>query len=509
MNEKVRVRFAPSPTGPLHIGGVRTALFNYLFAKKHKGDFLLRIEDTDQFRYVEGAENYIVEALEWCGLKIDEGVTKGGDYGPYRQSERKELYKQYVMNLVAEGKAYFAFDTPEELDQMREKLKAEGSSNQQYGIQTRMEMINSLSLSGEEVQKRIGSGENYVIRIKMPENETIVVNDLIRGEVRFEANLLDDKVLFKSDGMPTYHLANIVDDHLMKISHVIRGEEWLPSLPLHKLLYQYFGWENDMPEFAHLPLLLKPNGKGKLSKRDGDKGGFPVFPLQWKDPKTGDISSGYRESGYFDDAFINMMALLGWNPGTEQEVFNMEELIEAFDINKVGKSGAKFDPEKAKWFNHQYLQKKTDEGLSNLYQDILKAKNLDFSDDFVLKVVALVKERADFVADFWEQSHFFFEAPEEYDAKMVKKRWKEDTSDLMKKLSCVLKNVEPFNSEKTEKVVKEWLESSNLGMGQVMTAFRLAVVGAGKGPHMFDIIEIIGKDETLKRIDLAVERIKK
>ncbi|OQY04185.1 MAG: glutamate--tRNA ligase [Bacteroidetes bacterium 4572_117] len=505
----VRVRFAPSPTGPLHIGGVRTALFNYLFAKKHGGDFLLRIEDTDQVRYVEGAENYIVEALEWCGLKIDEGVTKGGEFGPYRQSERKELYKQYAMNLITEGKAYFAFDTPEELDQMREKLKAEGSSNQQYGVHTRMEMKNSLSLPGEEVQKRISAGENYIIRIKMPENETIIVSDLIRGEVKFEANILDDKVLFKSDGMPTYHLANIVDDHLMKISHVIRGEEWLPSLPLHKLLYQYLGWENSMPQFAHLPLLLKPNGKGKLSKRDGDKGGFPVFPLQWKDPKTGDISSGYRESGYFNDAFINMMALLGWNPGTEQEIFSMEELIEAFDIKKVGKAGAKFDAEKAKWFNHQYMQTKTDEELTKLYQDILKAKNINFTDRFVSKVVSLIKERANFVADFWEQSHFFFEAPEEYDAKMVKKRWKEDTSGLMKKLSCVLKNIEPFSSENTEKHVKEWLEASNLGMGQVMTAFRLAVVGAGKGPHMFDIIELIGKDETIKRIELAVERIKK
>ena len=507
--EKVRVRFAPSPTGPLHIGGVRTALFNYLFAKKHNGDFLLRIEDTDQFRYVEGAEEYIVEALEWCGLTIDEGVTKGGDYGPYRQSERKELYKQYAMSLITEGKAYFAFDTPEEIDQMREKLKAEGSSNQQYGIQNRMEMKNSLSLSGEEVQKRIGSGENYVIRIKMPKNETIVVNDLIRGEVKFEANLLDDKVLFKSDGMPTYHLANIVDDHLMKISHVIRGEEWLPSLPLHKLLYQYFGWEESMPQFAHLPLLLKPNGKGKLSKRDGDKGGFPVFPLQWKDPKTGDISSGYRESGYFNDAFINMMALLGWNPGTEQEIFNMEELIEAFDIEKVGKAGAKFDPEKAKWFNHQYLQTKTNDELTRLYQEVLKTKNLDFSDEFVSNVVSLIKERANYVSDFWEQSSFFFVAPTEYDAKMVKKQWKEDTPEHMKKLNCVLKNIEPFSSENTEKVVKEWMKESNLGMGQVMTAFRLSLVGAGKGPHIFDIAGLIGKEETIRRIELAVERINK
>ena len=417
--------------------------------------------------------------------------------------------KQYAMNLITEGKAYFAFDTPEEIDVMREKLKAEGSSNQQYGIHTRMDMKNSLSLSGDEVQKRISAGENYVIRIKMPENETIIVNDLIRGEVKFDTNILDDKVLFKSDGMPTYHLANIVDDHLMKISHVIRGEEWLPSLPLHKLLYQYFGWESSMPQFAHLPLLLKPNGKGKLSKRDGDKGGFPVFPLQWTDPKTGDISSGYREAGYFDDAFINMMAFLGWNPGTEQEIFTMDELIQAFDIEKVGKAGAKFDPEKAKWFNHQYLQTKSNEELTNLYQQILKEKNLDFDNEFVLKVVSLVKERANFVSDFWEQSSFFFQAPEEYDAKMVKKRWKEDTSEHLRNLSAELKKIEPFTSENTEQKVKKWLEEVGLSMGQVMTAFRLAVVGAGKGPHMFDIIEIIGKDETLKRIELAVERIKK
>lgn len=507
--KKVRVRFAPSPTGPLHIGGVRTALFNYLFAKKHGGDFLLRIEDTDQTRYVAGAEEYIIEALEWCGLTIDEGVTKGGDYGPYRQSERKNLYRDYAMQLVSEGNAYFAFDTPQELDAIRERLKAEGSSNQQYGIQTRLEMKNSLSLSGEEVEKRISAGEAYVIRFKMPENETIIMHDLIRGEVKFNTNTLDDKVLYKSDGMPTYHLANIVDDHLMKISHVIRGEEWLPSLPLHTLLYKALGWGTSMPEFAHLPLILKPNGKGKLSKRDGDKGGFPVFPLQWKDPKTGDISSGYRESGYFPEAFINIMALLGWNPGTEQEIFNLQELIDAFDISKVGKAGAKFDPEKAKWFNHQYLQKKSNEELSKEYQKILKEKGIDKNNDFVQQVVALIKERATFVSDFWEQSYFFFEAPQEYDAKMVKKRWKEDTPEHLKKLTCVLKEIEPFTAENTENKVKAWLETAGLSMGQVMTAFRLAIVGAGKGPHMFDIIALIGKDETVKRIEKAIEKIKK
>lgn len=507
--EKVRVRFAPSPTGPLHIGGVRTALFNYLFAKKHNGDFILRIEDTDQARYVSGAEEYIIEALEWCGLSIDEGVIQGGNYGPYRQSERKKLYRNYAMQLVKQGNAYLAFDTPKEIDAMRERLKTTNSSNQQYGIETRMQMKNSLSLSDEEVQQRISSNEPYVIRFKMPENQTVIMQDLIRGEVKFNTNTLDDKVLYKSDGMPTYHLANIVDDHLMKITHVIRGEEWLPSLPLHTLLYRALGWSDTMPEFAHLPLILKPNGKGKLSKRDGDKGGFPVFPLQWKDPKTGEISLGYRESGYFPEAFINIMAFLGWNPGTEQEIFTLDELIQAFDISKVGKAGAKFDPEKAKWFNHQYLQRKSNKELTKAYQQILKEKGIDATDDFVEQLIALIKERSTFVNDFWEQSYFFFEAPTEYDAKMVKKRWKEDTPEHLKKLSCVLKEIEPFSSKNTEQKVKEWLEVSGLSMGQVMTAFRLAVVGAGKGPHLFDIIALIGKEETLKRIDRAVKNIKK
>ncbi len=504
---KVRVRFAPSPTGPLHIGGVRTALFNYLFAKKNNGDFILRIEDTDQTRYVEGAEKYIIEAFKWCGLEIDEGVTKGGKHAPYRQSERKEIYKKYAEQLVNQGNAYYAFDTSEELNEMREKLKAENNSNQQYGIFSRMMMNNSLTLSKNEVGKKINAGENYVIRIKMPENEDVETVDLIRGKVIFNTNTLDDKVLYKSDGMPTYHLANIVDDHLMEISHVIRGEEWLPSLPLHTLLYKYLGWEETMPQFAHLPLLLKPTGKGKLSKRDGDKGGFPVFPLQWTDPKTGDISSGYRESGYFNDAFINILALLGWNSGTEQEIFTMEELIEQFSIDKIGKSGAKFDPEKAKWFNNSYLQNKNNSELADLYQVILKGKGFEFEGDFVTKIVGLIKERANFVADFWEHSDFFFQAPTEYDAKMVKKQWKEDTSTQMKKLSCVLKNIEPFSSENTEKVVKNWINEAGYGMGKIMAPFRLATVGMGKGPHLFDIIELIGKDETIKRIEKAVETI--
>ncbi|MBN1252717.1 MAG: glutamate--tRNA ligase [Bacteroidales bacterium] len=505
--EKVRVRFAPSPTGPLHIGGVRTALFNYLFAKKNNGVFILRIEDTDQTRYVAGAENYIIESLEWCGLKFDESLKVGGNYGPYRQSERKEIYKKYAEQLVNQGNAYYAFDSSEELEEMREKLKAENNSNQQYGIFTRMQMKNSLSLTKDEVEKKLNSGENYVIRIKMPENEELEVDDLIRGKVVFNTNVLDDKVLYKSDGMPTYHLANIVDDHLMEISHVIRGEEWLPSLPLHKLLYRYFAWENTMPLFAHLPLLLKPTGKGKLSKRDGDQGGFPVFPLEWKDPETGDISSGYRESGYFADSFINMMALLGWNPGTEQEIFTMQELIEQFSIEKVGKSGSKFDPEKAKWFNHQYLQTKTDDELTGLYQIILKEKGFVFENSFVKNIVSIIKERANFVSDFWEHSDFFFKSPGEYDIKMIKKWWKEETPNQMKELIKVLNEIENFKSENIETIVKQWLEEKNYKMGQIMTAFRLAVVGEGKGPHMFDIVDIIGKKETIERIEKAIKNI--
>ncbi len=507
MQNKIRVRFAPSPTGPLHIGGVRTTLFNYLFAKKHGGDFILRIEDTDQTRYVEGAEQYIIDSLKWCGLKFDEGVGIGGKYGPYRQSERKAIYKEYAWQLVDTGKAYIAFDTPEELEQMREKLKQENNSNQQYGIHTRLMMKNSLSMSAEECKTRIDKGEDFVIRIKMPENEKIHVKDLIRGDVVFESNLLDDKVLYKSDGMPTYHLANIVDDHLMEISHVIRGEEWLPSLPLHKLLYQFFGWESTMPQFAHLPLILKPNGKGKLSKRDGDAGGFPVFPTEWKDPETGDISSGYRESGYFPDAFINMLALLGWNPGTEQEIFKLEELVEAFSIEKVGKSGSKFDPEKTKWFNHQYLIKKNDIELAHIYMEQLSKKGINSSIETITKIVGIIKERANFVSDFWEHSSFFFEKPLTYDEKMLKKSWKESTSDELKKLAQVLSNIKDFDSKNIESLVKLWLDENNIGIGQLVAPLRLALVGAAKGPHIFDIIEIIGKQETIQRIELAIERI--
>jgi len=508
MHNKVRVRFAPSPTGPLHIGGVRTTLFNYLFAKKNGGDFILRIEDTDQTRYVEGAEQYIIDSLKWCGLKFDEGVGIGGKFGPYRQSERKEIYKQYAWQLVDAGNAYFAFDTPEELEQMREKLKLENNSNQQYGIHTRAMMKNSLSLSADECKKRIDTGDDFVIRIKMPENEKIHVKDLIRGDVVFESNLLDDKVLYKSDGMPTYHLANIVDDHLMEITHVIRGEEWLPSLPLHKLLYQFFGWEDTMPQFAHLPLILKPNGKGKLSKRDGDAGGFPVFPTEWKDPENGETASGYRESGYFPEAFINMLALLGWNPGTEQEIFTLDELVQAFSIEKVGKSGSKFDPDKTKWFNHQYLIKKTDLELAKIYVEQLIKRGIRTDIKIVEKIVGIIKERANFVTDFWEHSSFFFENPIEYDEKMLKKSWKESTSEELKKLTNVIKGIEDFNSKNIESIVKLWLEENNLGIGQLVAPLRLAMVGAAKGPHIFDIIEIIGKDETIKRIETAIERIK-
>jgi glutamyl-tRNA synthetase len=506
MSRRIRVRFAPSPTGPLHVGGVRTALFNYLFAKKYNGDFILRIEDTDQTRYVKSAEEYIIESLNWCGLNYNEGVGIGGKHAPYRQSERKAIYKDYAYQLVEQGNAYFAFDTPEELEQMRERLKQENNSNQQYGIFTRLSMKNSLNLNNDEVQKLLDSGQDFVIRVKIPENEQIHVKDLIRGDVVFESNLLDDKVLYKSDGMPTYHLANIVDDHLMEISHVIRGEEWLPSLPLHKLLYQFFGWLDTMPEFAHLPLILKPDGKGKLSKRDGDKGGFPVFPLQWKDPDTGEISSGYREAGYFPDAFINIMALLGWNIGTEQEIFDMQELIDGFSIDKVGKSGSKFDPDKAKWFNHQYLVKKTDQELAGLYVEELKSRKIEIDIQKAIKIVALIKERANTIKEFWEHSYFFFDSPQSYDEKMRSKVWKPETSDFMRSFIGILEQIYIFHSANIEETTKNWFETRGLPFGQFMAPLRLVLVGAGKGPHIFDIVEIIGKNETILRIENALKK---
>lgn len=503
MNQDIRVRFAPSPTGPLHIGGVRTALYNYLFAKKHNGTMVLRIEDTDQKRFVPGAEEYIKESLSWCGIKIDEGTVQGGSYGPYLQSERKEIYLKHIQHLLDNNQAYYAFDTPEELEALRTKLETLKADNTSYNPAVRGEMNNSLNMSEEEVAVKLQSGDPYVIRFKMPENEVVESKDIIRGTIRVDTSTLDDKVLFKSDGLPTYHFANIVDDHLMKISHVIRGEEWLPSLTLHVMLYRAFGWEE--PQFAHLPLLLKPTGKGKLSKRDGDKLGFPVFPMEWKDPKSGDISMGYKEEGYYPEAFINFLSLLGWNPGTEQEYFTMDELINAFTLERVSKSGARFDQQKAKSFNQHYLNQRSNELLADEFQEILQQKAITAPIETIIHIVSLIKERVAFVSEMWEQSEFFFEAPTEYDKKTAKKRWKEQTPEQMSQLISVLKTVEDFSSENTEKVVKEWIENNELSMGAIMNAFRLSIVGAPKGPHMFDIIEIIGQEETIKRLEKAIE----
>ncbi len=508
-NRKVRVRFAPSPTGPLHMGGVRTALFNYLFAKKNKGQFILRIEDTDQARFVEGAEDYIIASLKWCGIEIDEGIEEGGPYGPYRQSDRKELYKEFAENLIKSENAYYAFDTAEDLDAMRERLKAEKSSVQQYNALTRGNMRNSLTLSDDETRKLLNDKVPFVIRFKMHENEEVVVEDIIRGTVKVNTDQLDDKVLFKSDGMPTYHLANVIDDHLMKISHVIRGEEWLPSLPLHVLLYRALGWEETKPDFAHLPLLLKPNGKGKLSKRDGDSLGFPVFPLEWTDNKTNEVSRGYREDGYFPDSFVNMIALLGWNPGTEEEILSMRELIASFDLEKVHKAGAKFDHEKAKWFNHKYLSAKSDEKLARAFQIVLKEKEIIVEDSYVIKVVRMIKERANFVSDFWDQSFFFFAAPIEYDKKVVKKRWKENTPEILTELKMQLEGLENFNHTNLEKLIQNFLEGKEFGMGQIMNPFRLTLVGAGIGPSVLEIAELLGKQETLNRLQAGIDNIKR
>ncbi len=499
----VRVRFAPSPTGPLHMGGVRTALFNYLFAQKHGGKFILRIEDTDQARYVHGAEEYIIKSLNWCGINIDEGVTAEGKYGPYRQSERKEIYKQYAEQLIESGNAYYAFDTAEELDTARKECE-QNKTTFIYNVTTRMNLKNSLAFSKEETEELINSGTPYVVRFKMPDNEDVKLRDIIRGNVNFNSKLLDDKILYKSDGMPTYHLANVVDDYLMKISHVIRGEEWLPSLPLHVLLYKSLGWENNMPEFAHLPLILKPIGKGKLSKRDGDKMGFPVFPLQWQDPKSGEISHGYKEDGYFPEAFINMLALLGWNPGNEQELFSMEDLCNLFSLERVGKAGSKFDPEKAKWFNQQYMVKKSDKEIAELFGTILKEKNINIDIETLERICNMVKGRVQFVHELWDQTSFFFEPPVEYDLKAKKKNWKDDSSKLMKELASILNNIDNFSSANSEEIVKAWIASKEIGFGKVMNPFRLAIVGAGKGPHMFDIIEVIGKEETIARLNKVI-----
>jgi len=508
MDKKVRVRFAPSPTGPLHIGGVRTALYNYLFAKKVNGDFILRIEDTDQTRFVQGAEEYIIESLAWCGIIFNEGVHVGGHHAPYRQSERKAIYKQYADFLIEKGFAYYAFDTADELEIKRKEQEAKKQVFQ-YGSTNRMFMNNSLSLNKSEVEQKLNNNESFVIRIKIPENEMVEVNDLIRGKVIFNTAQLDDKVLFKSDGLPTYHLANVVDDYLMKITHVIRGEEWLPSAPLHVLLYRYLGFEKEMPQFAHLPLLLKPDGNGKLSKRDGDKLGFPVFPLKWVDPKTNEISSGYRESGYFPEAVVNMLALLGWNPGTEQELFSMEELCQAFSIDRVGKAGSKFDLEKAKWFNHQYLMKKPDTELLTIYKSVLKENNIVCPDAYALKVMNTIKERVNFPSELWAQSSFFFIAPESYDEKSVKDKWKENASPFLQQIIPVIEEAENTQAEFLKNKLSLFITEKQLAMGVVMNALRIAVVGASSGPDMFAIIEIIGKDEAVTRIKTAIEKIKK
>lgn len=504
MPRPVRVRFAPSPTGPLHIGGVRTALFNYLFAKKHNGIFYLRIEDTDQSRYVPGAEEYITEALNWCGIPFDEGPGKEGKYGPYRQSERKDTYRQYAQQLIDNGWAYYAFDTPESLDSKRKEEEAKGNTFI-YNHANRDTLDNSLALTAEETKQRIEKGEEYVIRFKMPVGETLNATDMVRGALKFDTSLLDDKVLFKSDGMPTYHLANIVDDFLMETSHVIRGEEWLPSLPLHILLYKAFGWE--APEFAHLPLILKPVGNGKLSKRDGDKLGFPVFPLEWKDPKSGDTSSGYREQGYLPGAVVNFLALLGWNPGNEQELFTLDELIHLFDIERVHKAGAKFDPDKIKWFNHQYLQREDNEALAKELSHVLLEKGINKTIEDVTKIVSLVKERATFAHELWELSDYFFIAPESYNEKAAAKQWKNDTGEILTELTSLLQNTLDFTSANTEAVTKAWMEEKGVGMGKVMPPLRLSLVGEMKGAHLFDIMELVGKEETINRINKAVSTL--
>ena len=500
-DRKVRVRFAPSPTGALHIGGVRTALYNYLFARQHGGDLVFRIEDTDSNRFVPGAEEYIIESFRWLGIKFDEGVSFGGEHGPYRQSERRSIYKKYVEQLLAADKAYIAFDTPEQLEAKRAEIQ-----NFQYDAHTRGEMTNSLTLPKEEVERRIADGEQYVVRFKVEPGIEVHIDDMIRGHVFIKSDILDDKVLYKSaDELPTYHLANIVDDHLMEITHVIRGEEWLPSAPLHVLLYRAFGWEDTMPKFAHLPLLLKPEGKGKLSKRDGDRLGFPVFPLEWHDPKTGDVSSGYRESGYFPEAVVNFLALLGWNPGTEQELFTLDELVQAFDIHKCSKAGARFDYQKGIWFNNEYMLKKSNEEVANLFAPIVANNGVDESMERITKVVAMMKDRVNFVKELWPLCSFFFIAPTEYDEKTVKKRWKADSAKVMGELADVLEGIDDFSVEGQEPVVMKWIEEKGYKLGDVMNAFRLTLVGIGKGPGMFDISAFLGKEETLKRMRKAIE----
>ena len=503
-DNRVRVRFAPSPTGPLHIGGVRTALYNYLFARQHGGDLIFRIEDTDSNRFVPGAEQYIIESFKWLGITFDEGVSFGGDYGPYRQSERRDIYKKYVQQLLDNGRAYIAFDTPQELEAKRAEVP-----NFQYDASTRLQMRNSLVMPREEVEALIAEGKQYVVRFRIEPNQEVHVHDLIRGEVVINSSVLDDKVLYKSaDQLPTYHLANIVDDHLMEVSHVIRGEEWLPSAPLHVLLYRAFGWEESMPQFAHLPLLLKPEGNGKLSKRDGDRLGFPVFPLEWHDPKSGEISSGYREAGYLPEAVINFLALLGWNPGNDQELMTMDELIQLFSLEHCSKAGAKFDYKKGTWFNHEYILRKSDAELAQLFKPVLEAQGVQvarYSDDYLARVVSLVKGRVNFIKELWDQSKFFFQAPDAYAEKDVKKRWSVETPAIMGELMELLEGLENFESKAAEEQVIGWISAKGYHLGNVMNAFRLAVVGECKGPHMFDITELLGKEETICRITKAVQ----
>ena len=505
---KVRVRFAPSPTGALHIGGVRTALFNYLFARQHGGDILLRIEDTDSTRFVPGAEEYITESLAWLGIEIDEGICQDapngkGDHGPYRQSERRDIYHKYVDQLLASGHAYIAFDTPEQLEAKRAEI-----ANFQYDARTREQMCNSLTISQEEVDARIAAGEKYVVRFKVEPDVDVYVQDLIRGEVKINSNILDDKVLYKSaDDLPTYHLANIVDDHLMEISHVIRGEEWLPSAPLHVLLYKAFGWEDTMPQFAHLPLLLKPDGNGKLSKRDGDRLGFPVFPLEFHNQKDGSVSSGYREEGYYPEAVINFLALLGWHATGDQEMYTMQELLEQFSLERVSKSGAKFDYEKGKWFNHQYLQLRSNEELAEQFMPYLEAKGLSGDKATVAKVISLTKDRVNFVSELWEQVNFFFLAPTEYDEKSLKKRWKEDSPKHMTEMLALLEAHEDWSAEGLDNLIMPWIAEKEYGVGIVMNAFRICLVGAARGPHIWNITDVLGKEETLRRVRTALEKL--
>ncbi len=506
MDRKVRVRFAPSPTGPLHIGGVRTALYNYLFARRHGGDMILRIEDTDSQRFVPGAEDYINESLAWLGIKIDEGVREGGAYGPYKQSERRDIYRDYVGRLLDAGKAYYAFDTPAELEAARA-----ATPNFQYDASTRMSMRNSLSLPADEVKALLDAGTPYVVRFLVEPGRDVEVNDLLRGKVRINSSILDDKVLYKSaDDLPTYHLANIVDDHLMEVTHVIRGEEWLPSAPLHVLLYEAFGWADTRPDFVHLPLLLKPDGKGKLSKRDGDRLGFPVFPLEWTDPKTGAVSAGYRESGYLPEAVINFLALLGWNPGDDTEIMNIDELTSKFSFDHCSRSGAKFAYEKGRWFNHEYLQMVPDERIAELFKPVLRAHSVDpeaYSDEYITRVVGLVKGRINFVADLWDQARFFFTAPDTYAEKDIRKRWKEDTPAIMRELIEQLRALPSWKSKEAEPPILEWVAANGYHLGNVMNAFRLCLVGECKGPHIFDITELLGPDETIRRIEAGIDRI--